>query len=78
MMNKRAKNKNLLKENAELQRKVDELTERYVRYFKKAYFYYQICQSYGIENFYDDELEPKPAKECKSITIPKFEHIEVK
>lgn len=57
-------------ENAELQKQVDE-------YFKKAYFYYQKCKAYGIENFYDEELEPKPAKEGKTITFPKFKEEEV-
>lgn len=64
-------------QNAELQKQVDESKELFDRYFKKAYFYYQKCKAYGIENFYDDELEPKPAKEGKTITFPKFEHIEV-
>lgn len=61
----------------ELQKQVDELKELSDGYFTKAYFYYQKCKAYGIENFYDDELEPKPAKEGKTITFPKFEHIEV-
>lgn len=65
------------RKSAELQKQVDELKELSEGYFKKAYFYYQKCKAYGIENFYDDELEPKPAKEGKTITIPKFEHIEV-
>lgn len=64
-------------ERAELQKQVDEGKELSDGYFKKAYFYYQKCKAYGIENFYDDELEPKPAKEGKTITFPKFEHIEV-
>jgi hypothetical protein len=59
-----------LEENRELQKQVDE-------YFKKAYFYYQKCKAYGIENFYDEELEPKPAKEGKTIEFPKFKGEEV-
>lgn len=62
---------------AELQKQVDELNKLSDGYFVKAYFYYQKCKAYGIENFYDDELEPKPAKGGKTITFQKFEHIEV-
>lgn len=54
----------------ELQKQVDE-------YFKKAYFYYQKCKAYGIEFFYNDEFEAKPAKEGKTIAFPKFKGEEV-
>lgn len=57
-------------EKLELQKQVDE-------YFKKAYFYYQRCKMYGIEFFYDDEFEAKPAKEGKTIAFPKFKGDEV-
>ena len=55
----------LQEENAGLKEQVD-------KYFTKACLYYAICKGYGIDNFYDDELEPKPAKEGKTITFPKF------
>lgn len=57
-------------ENAGLKEQVDE-------YFTKAYFYYQKCKAYGIEFFYNDEFEAKPAKEGKTIAFPKFKGEEV-
>lgn len=50
----------------------DKLQKQVDEYFKKAYFYYQKCKAYGIEFFYDDEFEAKPAKEGKTIAFPKF------
>lgn len=63
------------KQKAEIERLTEEnvgLKEQVDEYFKKAYFYYQKCKAYGIENFYDDELEPKPAKGGKTLVFPKF------
>ena len=49
--------RNAMIETAEFQKKVDELTEERHKYFIKATLYYAICKGYGIDNFYDEELE---------------------
>lgn len=53
---------------------IERLTEEVSTYILKAWFYYNKCKEYGIECFYDADLESqfKPAKEGKTITFPKF------
>ena len=36
---------------------IERLTEERHKYFIKATLYYAICKGYGIDNFYDKELE---------------------
>ena len=68
------------KAKAEIERLTEENNELKIdvgRFLKKAVFYYRTCQSYGIENFYDEDLEPK-GKEVEKITFPQFKDVEVK
>ena len=53
-----------LKEIAELKKEKD-------KFFQKSYIYYTICKDYGIENFFDDELEIQ-ANNGKTMKVPKF------
>ncbi len=42
---------------SEQKAEIERLTEELVNYIRKAKFYYDKCKDYGIENFYDSELE---------------------